>query len=187
MPSPRACLLRGGEAGKGRDAGSYHPTGQTVAVRVPRGLKIPREQIAEACGRWWVLTAGPKGHYHLPVKQGVVQDDTSLSSAMLPPTVQAQALLSPGPVLLGVTSAAGGGGVQPPGGGRGGRGSAGPWRTEPSAQVRTRLLLPLPQQDGTAANFQGHLTKGISSRAERQHQLLTRPETSTLRFSVGFY
>lgn len=52
---------------------------------------------------------------------------------------------------------------------------------------RSRLLLPLPQQDGTAANCQGHLTKDISSRAERQHQLPTRPETSTPRFLVGFY
>lgn len=102
MPSPRACLLRGGEAGKGRDAGSYHPTGQTVAVQVPRGLKIPREQIAEACGRWWVLNAGPKGHYHLPVKQGVVQDDTSLSSsAMLPPTFQAPGPAEPWPCAPG--------------------------------------------------------------------------------------
>lgn len=167
MPSPRACLLRGGEAGKGRDAGSYHPTGQTVAVRVPRGLRIPREQIAEACGRWWVLNAGPKGHCHLPMKQGWSR--MTLASPPLPccpPPSRPQALLSPGPVLLGVTSAAGGGGVQPPGGERGGRGSAGPWRTEPSAQVRPGFCCPSPSRTEplptSRATSQRALVPGLS-------------------------
>lgn len=102
------------------------------------GCKFLGNRSLRPVGDVGVLSAGPKGHSHLPVKQGVVQDnDTSLSSsAMLPPTFQAPGPAEPDPVLLGVTSAAGGGGVQLPGGGRGGRGLARPWSTEPSpAQV----------------------------------------------------
>lgn len=138
-----------------------------------------------------MLNAGPKGHYHLPVKQGVVQDnDTSLSSsAMLPPTFQAPGPAEPCPCAP--ASYLSGWGWR----------SAAARRRERRQRLslalenraisctgpRSRLLLPLPQQNGTAANSQGHLTKDISSRAESQHQLLTRPETSTLRFFIGFY
>lgn len=120
-----------------------------------------------------MLSTGPKGHCHLPVKQGVVQDNGT-------------SLFSPDPVLLGVTSAAGGGGVQLPVGGRGGRGLAQPLGTEPSPTQVPILpsVGPSPGRMEPAANSQGHLTKDISSRAESQHQLLTRPETFTLR--LGF-